>query len=198
MAIVIWPADKRFCPATMTIGLKGSVRLAASEETGDVQTAEVPGSKWMISATWPGRGADAQGAIEAIFAKIRGKVNRVALFHWGRQRPLNFSTGSITTTGNFAQGDTTLLLYAPTGQTFRPGEMIGILGQLFMIVDATGSGNLTVTVSPNLRAAVPSGTNIDYIRPTANFILTSDSVDLSIGPGGRGESFSASFMEVFP
>ena len=177
------------------MALRGSVRLARSQETGDAQTSELPGSRWLLNATWPPRYRDDMGPIETIFAQLKGKTNRVALWHFGRPRPKAL-TGTVTVFNNVAQGARQLIATAPLGGTFLPGEMMGVLGQLVMVTACTGSGNLVINFSPELRIAVPDGTPVIYERPTANFILASESQALGYEPG-IAVPFSASFEEAF-
>jgi len=195
MSVINFPSGAAYCPTTCSLALRGNVRLARSEETGDVQTAELPGARWLLSASWPARYRSEMGTIESVFAQLNGRVNRIALWHFGRPEPAGM-TGAVAVFNNESQGDSQIIVTAPLGGTFLPGEMIGVLGQLLMVTACTGSGNLVVDFEPRLRFDVPADTPVTYVRPTANFILTSESQTLSYEPG-FGSSFSASFEEVF-
>lgn len=193
MSLLTWPNLKLFCPATCTISLLDNLRMTRSEETGSVQASERPGSRWKLDLTWSARYNRDLAQIEAKIHEGRGRVNTWSLWHFARPIPRGLMTGTPTVLGNHAQGALQMQILTVSGNTFLPGDMFSVNGQLLQCVNCTGTGTLTVGFVPNLKAAVATDTVVVYTRPTAPFRLL-NSVAIPYSPVAS-PGFSASFEE---
>jgi hypothetical protein len=205
MAVVVWPIDDPdFCPNQMSLAIRSNVLIRHSTLSGEIQTAQIPGTRWVMNFTLPSNihGDGVQNKVEGLIAKIEGQANRVVVPHLRRLAPLGTMRGSPTTTGGL-RGARTLTINAATGATLLPGDMLGVTtsmgSQLIMVTSAVttpGTGIITVSFAGPLRGAVAAGSGIVWNAPTATFVSTSVDIAVQYGvemnPGVRVE-----LMETF-
>ncbi len=174
MTTIAYPTSGLFVPQAWDWGMRANVFMSTSPYSGDVQTVEVPGARWLCSLTYAPKSDAHQAEIEAFWARVRGPVNRVALWHMKRPAPRGTLRGTPTLASAVAQFATTLPITAGAGETLLAGDMVGVGGQLHMVTaDATAAaGVITAQVSPPVRAARASGAAVTWDRPTALFITT--------------------------
>jgi hypothetical protein len=203
MANISYPTTTHFTPGRFEFGLRANVQLVTSNHNGSTQSIEMPGSRWLANLHWDGvQDAALYAEIESFWATVRGQANRVLLYHIRRPVP----QGTLQTNGTFsasaAVGAPSLNLNATTGLTLLAGDMVGwndgTSYQLFMATaTATSSaGVMTVQVTPQVRKAITSGQNYTVIRPTAQFVLTSNEVRIPYS-GYVGEGFSVDLVEAY-
>lgn len=174
MATINWPG---FNTGAVSFGLEYDVQMTIMRN-GRVLTYGLPGARWLATISFEN---DIEGvtqqrpAIEAWLASLEGGANRASLFHLGRPRPNGTLTGTPTLASSAAGGDRTLSLTGCNG-TLKAGDMIGLPGQIVMVLaDATPVSTLmTVSVTPAIRAAHAGGTAVTWNKPTALFIPRSN------------------------
>lgn len=196
-----YPTSTHFTPDRFEFGLRASVMATTSSHNGSTQTIEMPGSRWVASLSWDSaQNADLRAEIEAYWARVRGQANRVQLYHMRRPTPRGTLQSNTTFSSSRSIGEETLTLAAATNLTLLAGDMLGhpLTNQLFMVVaNATSVANvMTVTVTPKIRVAISSGSVCSIVRPTANFMLTTNEVRFPY-EGYTGAGFAIELMETY-
>lgn len=204
MAVYAYPTFSHFVPEKADMGIRSNVMMSISPLNGAMQTIEVPGSRWVTSLTYSAaQSADLRAEIEAFWARVRGQVHRVSLWHFRRPEPRGTIRGASPTLGsNLALGATSCAFNGlSNGQTLLPGDLFGIGGQLLMCtnqtaVTAVGSAMSGIQFSPPLRADASAGAPVQLVRPSANFILTEPEVRVPY-EGYGVSAFTVDLMEFF-
>lgn len=199
MDYVVWPGS--FQPSVFEIGLRSHVAVTSSTYTGQVQTQELPGSRWLVRVILPQNvGPDTQAEIEAFFAKVRGQANRIQMWHLKRPVPRGTLRGTPTLGSAAAQGGKTLVIAGSGGSTLLAGDMLGITVasgvQVVQVVSASGTGTITAEVSPPLKAAANAGSAVYWSQPMINFIVTNPEVMVPYGAGGVNPGVAIDLTEV--
>jgi hypothetical protein len=196
-----YPSTTAFTASKFEIGLRSNVLMTTSSHTGSVQTIEMPGSRWVVTMSYDIQAADGRAEVEAFWAKVRGQVNRVALWHLRRPTPRGTATTSgIQVNATVSAGLSTLVFKNGTnGTTYKQGDMFSVNSELKMIIADTtfnGSSQAQVDFTPPLRAQAAINTSIVLSSPTALFVPTQQEVMVPY-EGYIGGSFSVSLVEVF-
>lgn len=192
MALITLPTT--FKPRACTLVQYTSQRVNASPFGGAEQAIDLLNDRWMMSCELPPCTQENAAALEAFIGAMRGQVNAVNLWHFGRPTVRGTIAGTKTLSASAAQGASSISITA-TG-TVLAGDMLGVGGLLLMAAaDATSSaGVITVTLTNRLRTALSSGASVTTTKPTATFRLLATS-GVQFVPGyAAGASFD--FGEV--
>jgi hypothetical protein len=148
---------------------------------------------WNLSRPIP-RGSLRGGQVIPV---VNGALAAVSVVN-GALQPVQVIGGSPALTGALVAGANTATFFAVNGTTLLPGDMLGIGGQLVRVVATAtaASGQITVEFLPRLRAAKTAGTVVEWNRPTATFMLMSDSVPTVHRPA-MYEGASVEMIETF-
>lgn len=174
MATYTWPG---WCVNRFEMRVLPNTRVFTGPYTPAAQVLDLLGERWFVSLdTTPGVNQDAAGQREAFFDRLRGPVNKIALWNLRRPVPLgtlrdgaiasvvNASLAPVTVVNASSQpvtvrygspmvntsavkGASTLTLFHVPGRTLKAGDMLGIGGQLVRVMaDATFNGSGLATV----------------------------------------------------
>lgn len=174
MTTYTWPNTRVFTAASAEWRLAPNVFSLPSQFSGHTQTVELPGARWMVRITFTPHSDADRAAVEAFLAKVRGKANRIAMWHPKRPVPLGTMRGSPVLAATEPRGETSLAITTTASATVKAGDMIKVGDSLLMVTDAAtadGAGAITVSVTPGLKAQVSAGSAVIWDRPTATFIL---------------------------
>jgi hypothetical protein len=178
MAIITLPTGLRI--ASCTIGQVRYDMMETSDATGH-QAARLFGpARWRMSITSHPAMTQADAVIwESLVLRLRGGINHLAIGDPVRKVPRGTMRGTLTLSAQAAAGETTLSITGGAGQaskTLLAGDWLqvgtGLSAQLFKVVtDATanGSGVISVTVEPPVRATFASSTAVAWSSPIAHF-----------------------------
>lgn len=194
MAIRTWPANIRVGAADY--GIENDVQISIYR-SGKVTTFKLPGARWVASMRF--ENDPQRPAVEALVASLDGGANRLSMPHWGRPRPNGALTGNPTVAAPVAAGAKTFTMTGANGG-LKAGDIIGLPGQFVMVLfDAIPfATNLTVEVSPDIRAAHNSGTAITWNKPTQLWIpRTNVAGPFPYMPGKSFPAFSLDFVEAW-
>lgn len=200
MTTIALPTLSRTAPAQMSWGQRSNALVHVSPLSGQVQTVELPGARWLLSIEWPPLQRGDADIWEAFMARLRGQANRFTAWDFLRPVPRGTYRGTLTVSGAVAQGATGVTIAGGgASQTLLAGDKLSIGGELKMIVqDATanGSGVISCTVEPPFRAAVSNGASVQWNKPAALF--------MAVEPEWRGvrqrghlTTYSLDAIEVF-
>lgn len=199
MEYYLWPDWLQ--PETFEIGLRSHVAVTSNTYTGKITTQELPGSRWIVRATFPPSvGGDRQAEVEAFFAKVRGQANRIQMWHLKRPIPRGTLRGSPVLVTSALQGIVDIVIQGAAGSTLLPGDMIGVTTtrgvQLVQVTQASGSGNISAKISPPLKANANVGSTIYWYRPLGSFIPLSSEIMVPYGKYGVDPGVSIDLVEV--
>lgn len=202
MTTYAFPALSTVAPQAMTWGQRSNTLVHVSPLSGQVQTVELPGARWLLSVNYAVLQAADRALMEAFLARLRGQANRFTAYDFSRPTPRGTYRGTLTITGGIAAGATAVTITGGgAGQTLLAGDKLSIGGELkIWTQDATadGTGVITGNVEPPFRGAIASGASVVWDRPTALFMLAEPEwrIEPIAGRIGMG-SVSFDAVEVF-
>lgn len=197
------PALTRANATQCKLSLQPNTQSFESPLNKTVQTYELPGARWLLTATWQNLGEADARIFKAWLAKLRGAAGRFYAFDLSHKSP----RGTANTFGYVrGAGQTGASINTSWGSiTSRngwllPGDYIAI-GIELKIVTATvnidGSGYATISFEPPLRSSPADNAIITTYEPTAIFRLNDDNQDAFNFDPERHPSITIAATEVF-
>ena len=196
-------------PSTLLIGgmTIGQMRYELGEQsdvTGAQATRLLGPPRWRWSITSQQNMGLAQAAEwEVLIYKLRGRVNHLAVYDFGRPRQ-GTQTGVPTLNGALAVGDTSMVLTGCTnGATYAAGDwlQVGTAGVLTsqlvkVMATATASGTaMTVTFEPPIRKVIGSGQDVASAPAYGYFKMMNDGLSSEYVPGSGMGGFALDLLE---
>lgn len=178
MAIITLPTGLRI--ASCSIGQARFDMIETSDATGH-QAARLFGpARWRMALTSHVAMTQADAVIwESLLLRLQGGVNHLAIGDPVRKAPRGSMRGTLTLSAQATAGANTLSITGGAGQantTLLAGDWLqvgsALTAQLFKVVtDATanGSGVISATVEPPVRATFASSTSVTWNSPIAHF-----------------------------
>ena len=210
MTTYAWPFKKPFVPEQMNWGAESRSLSSESILSGSIQTSGTPGKRWKVSMNLPPASYKLRSSrmeIEGFLDRLNGKEHRVSLWHMGRKGiggygyPVgNINQGGVTVGANAAQFASTLTLAGcGANAVLAAGDFFSVGGQLIMnpaTVQANGAGVMVLPVITRLRAAQSAGQPVTLARPTATFVMDSNSWTSGYAIGAN-QTMGIDLSEVF-
>lgn len=143
-----------------------------------VQAMNTAAPLWRASVVFDLLDQVEAGAYQALVMQLSGARNNLEMWNLGRPQPLGTMRGSPTLATAASIGATTLSIsnVGEAGKTLKQGDYLGVgtlhTQQVLMVVADTtldGSGAGTLSISPALRFAQPSGSVVVWDKPKALF-----------------------------
>lgn len=203
MSIITWPATLK--PGELSIGQARFDMVETSDITGHESARLLGPPRWRASIASPGAAvpADQADLWQSLQLRMRGKVNRLALWDVMRPVPKGTLRGSPLLFSDAAAGATSMQMAdfgsVAAGDWLGLGSGIGT-SQLVQVVESAVSvgGLLTVTFEPPLRRAYPTGTAVRWDRPVAYYRLTQETANWRYLPGGTLRAgYALDLIEAF-
>ena len=192
-------------PNSLTWRLESNTQVLESPLTKAVQTIELIGPRWSFTAAYHAFEEADAALLQSFLVKIRGQANRFTAYNFARSTPRGSATGSSTVNNESGspttlQTGTTLITKSWTAAaTLKEGDFFAVNGELKMVTanaTADGSGNMTISFEPPLRASPAHGAAITYTNPTATFMMTSQTAEWDTAPG-KFTNFTIQAQEQF-
>ena len=210
MTTYAWPFKKPFVPEQMNWGAESRSLSSESILSGSVQTSGTPGKRWKVSMNLPPASYKVRASrmeIEGFLDRLNGKEHRVSLWHMGRKGiggygyPVgNINQSGVTVGANAAQFASTLTLAGcGANAVLAAGDFFSVGGHLIMnpaTVQANGAGVMVLPVITRLRAAQSAGQPVTLVRPTATFVMDSNSWTSGYAIGAN-QTMGIDLSEVF-
>ncbi len=203
MTTIALPSTAAFQAAKFEAGYDANVFASQSPLDGSVQTVNLPGDRFRARLTLPAATSTDRADVEGFFASLRPSqsfsANRLQCHHLARPAPRGTLRGSPTLQASAAQLATTISIQTTAAATLLRGDLISLGGQTVMVTaDATanGSGVMSATISPALRAAVSSSSAITWDKPTFLWLIVGMPM-WGYEPGYVSQSVTMELMEVF-
>lgn len=140
----------------------------------------------------------------AFLESFEGYRNQLALWNLAQPYPIGTMRGTIKLAFSAAKGAGELAIYAGSGQagkTLLAGDLLGVgsglTQQVVRVMEgevATGSGDMTISISPPLRNAFAADAVVTWDRPKALFRQKSANAGIEYTPG-IGQPWSLSLVE---
>jgi len=174
-------------PAEAAERLIGRTQTHESPFDGTLQTLEMPGARWELTATWPTLGPDDRRLMAAFLASLRGQAGRFLFSpaQWSPRRAAGGGTPVIN--GDFQAGATLSTRgWTALAQVMRPGDWLSYVDtrgrrRLHLVLadaSADASGIASLSVSPPIRRAGADGAAVDVTTPSGVFMLPNDEAPL--------------------
>ena len=199
MTILTWPTLTRSAPRVLDWSLQPNTQAFQSPLSGAVQTVEMPGARWKASFMMENLHDADSALLQAFLVKLRGRAGRFYLYNFARSEPRGTQRGSPLVMGAAQTGTTLIIDGCTVGATLLAGDFLEVNGELKMIVaDATasGSGQMTLTIEPPLRASPADNAAVTLSQPKAIFMLAGDEAKWNTQPG-RFSSFPIDCIEAW-
>ena len=175
------PAIRR--PAEAAERLIGLTQTHESPFDGTLQTLEMPGARWELTATWPTLGPDDRRLMAAFLASLRGRAGRFAFSpaQWSPRSATGGGTPVIN--GDFQVGSALSTRgWTALAQVMRAGDWLSYVDtrgrrRLHLVVadaSADASGVAALSISPPIRRAGADGAVVDVVAPAGVFMLPQD------------------------
>lgn len=199
MSTITWPTGAEWVPRACQFGLIQPALDSRSPLSGDSKTVELPGARWGLTMELISHRAAQRAQVEALVNRLRGRVNRLAIWHPARPEPIGTLRGSPTTVSTISAGATSVSLNATTGTTLLAGDMLSLNGQLNQVATDTtaASGTMAVSLVVPMRASCAGGSSVTLIRPTGLFVLKASGVAIAYEAGGFSPPVTLELEEVF-
>jgi hypothetical protein len=210
MTTYAWPFKPGFVPEQMNWGAENRTLSTESILSGAIQTTGVPGKRWKVGMNIPATSYKdrlVRMALEGFLDRLGGKEHRVTLWHMGRKGVggYGYPMGTINQTGvtvnvDASQFASSLTLAGCGANTLlMPGDLFSVGDQLIMnpaVAQASAGGIMVLPVITRLRAALSAGAPVLLVRPTATFVLDSNSWTSGYSVGAN-QGLGLDFTEVF-
>lgn len=202
MTTITFPTLARAAPQSVDIGLKSNTQVFVSPFSGDTQTLELPGARWTLSFLFNSLQRADAGELEAFMAQLRGQANRARVPVWGRLAPRGTWVGSPKVNGASQTGASLICNGFTAGATVKRGDFfnIGSAGELKRVTadgTADGSGNLTISFEPPLRASPSDTTSLVSSSCVVPYMIAQDPHLRSTINQADLSDFQFDFVEVF-
>lgn len=170
MATINWPAHIRV--ESCDYAVQFDVQISTMRN-GRVYTYGLPGARWTANLYF---GNDTEGGlrpqVEALIVSLEGGANRLSMPHFGRPIPNGTLRGTPTLQNSVAGGAKTISIANANG-TLKAGDIIGLPGQIVMVMEDVAPVDNVLTdvpIRPALFSGHTGGTAITWNKPTTLWI----------------------------
>lgn len=193
-----WPVLSR-TPSRQSWSMAANTQVHVSPFDGSVQTQGLPGAKWITTVEYDNLLPADAAKLSAFLIGLGGRAGRALVSNFGQPRPRGSWSGTPLVAGTPAAGATSITVdgWAP-GAKLLAGDFFGVGARLYQTAaDATadGSGIMTLTFAPGLRAALLDNAAVTLVNPTTTMMLVDDLQGWQYAPGSV-RSFVLDFVEV--
>lgn len=187
-------------PNATQIQLLSNTAAFISPITGATQTLDRGGERWQMTMTFTNLTGANRADMQAYLAKLNGQQHRMLIPNHAESNrgafggtPLVFG-GSQT--GNSLNIDGCSLTVT---NWIRAGDWFGVNGELKLCTadaNSDGSGNVTISFVPRLRASPADNAAITTSGAAGTFILSQPNVGWSNTPGGFSDMTVTCFEDI--
>ena len=186
-------------PDKMRWGILANTQDHTSPLTASSQTIELPAPRWTCDLSYFRRPVEQAAPLQAFLSQLKGTAGRFNLWNFQRPSPRGTAAGTPRVNGASQVGQSLILDGFTALTTFKVGDFFAVNSEIKMVsadVAANGSGQMTVTFSPPLRASPADNALITLVKPTAIFKLRENS-NYWDDMDGVATDFQISCIETF-
>lgn len=186
MTILDFPYTDISAPASIGFRLVPRTQVFVSPLNGGDQTLELPGARWVVSATWSALTKAEIRRLRAFVVQLRGRSGRFRMHDLSHPLPAGVATGTplVNVTGGAWAGASSVATdgwTAATAGILKAGDYFQFAnGELKLLVaDASSdaNGRATLTFEPPLRGAAADNSALTTVRPSVVLRLKDDDQD---------------------
>lgn len=158
-------------------GLRANTQGFESPLNRSVQTLELVGARWFAEYELPAMSRAQAAAWLAFLVGLQGRAGRFYGFDPDAKTPQGTWAGTPLVNGASQTGSSLILDGFSASATVKAGDYFTVNGELKMITadgTADGTGNLTVSFKPSLRASPADDAAITSSNPTCTMMLIDD------------------------
>lgn len=176
MAILTYPS---LTPESQSFGIAYNTQVSTSSIAGVNQTVELPGARWLGSASYRDATATDMSTLRAFMLELRGASGTFFYGDVSHTDPLLAVTGSPT----ILASSTVRLIKVTLGSSspaFSPGDYVQLGAddqrELKMVISSTSTGgdSYDLVIEPMIRRTGFIGLSVTYANPKGVFMLTGD------------------------
>lgn len=198
MATLILPTAPGF--RASRFGLRSNTQSFESPLNRTVQTLELVGARWHGQYELPPMRRDQAAVWISMLIALQGRAGRFFGFDPDAKTPRGTWAGTPLVNGASQTGSSLILDGFTASATVKTGDYFQVGTELKMITadgTADGSGNLTISFAPSLRASPADNDPITSSNPTCTMMLVDD--DQAAWDANEVSVFGLSFsgIEVF-
>jgi hypothetical protein len=153
--------------------LRRAVAVSESPFTFDTQTYVHQGVRWEAEITLPPLSYSEARSVEAFLVALKGQSGTFTFGH-----PLHTSTATGNTSANADIRAETLTL-GGSSTAIDAGDYFQVGDHLYIVTTGKSAGAGDISIQPPLRAAVSSGTTLDFTLPKSTWRLASNDIGWS-------------------
>lgn len=181
--------------------LRNNTEIFLSQLSGQVQRRVLSGSYWMAEYTLPPMARENWAEWQAFFNKLEGRRNTFNGFDPDAKTARGVATGTPLVNGASQTGSSIITDGWTPSQTgiLKAGDHISFGGELKQVdsdVNSDGSGNATITFTPDIRTSPSDNAAITVSDTTVEMILMSNDINFQIDPTGNSLPLTFTAMEV--
>lgn len=150
--------------------LRRTVAVSQSPFTYDTQVHLHQGARWEAEITLPPLSYDEARSVEAFIVALKGRSGTFTFGH-----PLHTSTATGNVSANADIRAETLTL-GGSSTAIDAGTYFQVGDYLYIVTTGKSAGAGDISIQPPLRAAVSSGTTLDFTLPKSTWRLASNDV----------------------
>lgn len=203
MTTFVFPTLANALMVELELGLRSNTQVFTSDLSGQVQTIELPGTRWTLSFRYEAaRRADGDASLlESFLAKLRGQANRARVPVFTRRTARGTWAGTPLVKGANQTGNTLLIDGLSVGATMKEGDYfnIGTNGELkILTADAVFAGpDIEITFEPPMRESPADNTALVVTDPVIPKMILTDTHPRWNPNAADLTSFAFDMLEVF-
>lgn len=162
---------------TSRFGLRANTIVHESPLTKSVQTIELTGARWFGTYTLPAMLRANAAAWVAFLVGLQGRAGRFYAFDPDAKTPRGTWAGTPLVNGASQTGSSLICDGFTAGATVKAGDYFQVGTELKMVTadgTADGSGNLTISFKPSLRASPADNAALTSTNPVCIAMLIDD------------------------
>jgi len=201
MATIAFPSN--IIPDAITWGLRSNTQVYTSPLNGVIQTAELPGTRWVGTMSFSNLDVAEARILISFLAELRGSSGRFYIHDFTHPEPqgtatgtpINLTSGSTTTTiKSSGWTASTLILKRGDYVQFHNYELKLITSD----VTSTAGGLADLPIEPPLRGTLTNSQTITTSEPQCLMLLDSDDQARWDSQGNSfQDNLAISFVEAF-
>jgi len=201
MATIAFPSN--IVPDAITWGLRSNTQVYTSPLNGVIQTAELPGTRWVGTMSFSNLDVAEARILISFLAELRGSSGRFYIHDFTHPEPqgtatgtpINLTSGSTTTTiKSSGWTASTLILKRGDYVQFHNYELKLITSD----VTSTAGGLADLPIEPPLRGTLTNSQTITTSEPQCLMLLDSDDQARWDSQGNSfQDNLAISFVEAF-
>lgn len=209
MAVITLPSNLAIAKRGVRWGQRRFDVIGGNDATGNIQDRLGAPPRWSLSLRAPDAVTAAEAQVwRAMLLQLRGRVNYLLAWNPAQVAPRGTMRGTMTLSSSASAGATSVVITAGAGEASKTilsgspltiGSGLGTSQLVHTVGDATanGSGVITVTVEPPLRAGFSSSSTVTWDKAAAYFKTINEATAWDHYDGALHQDFALDLLETW-